>query len=504
MKTVRFLMLISAGVLLIMVGFGFAQLKGVSSPTAKAETITRPEENKPAAASAFQAPTFADIVEKAYPAVVAVSTISTPSENRNYTNEEEFFFNPFEFFFGPNRQMPKGQKQYRQSGGSGFIVSSDGYILTNNHVVEEADKVTVTLNDDREFSAKVVGRDEETDVALIKIEASSLPVLPLGDSESLRPGDWVMAIGNPLMYRNTVTVGVVSAKGRRLSKSALDDFIQTDAAINFGNSGGPLINVRGEVVGINTAITRSDPMGRVVEGIGFAIPVNVIKEQMDQLKTSGKVSRGYLGIRVGAVDADAKEYYKSKHGIELKSGVLVQSVDKGTPAMKAGIQKGDIIVSIEGKEIKDSKELVHKVASYAPKKTIKIDLYRDGKKKRFDVTLADRKEGIKNGSAEEEEDELDEKHAKLGISVEELNQRNRAFYRIPGDINGVLIKSVDPKSNAFSKNLRSGLVISEVNGEAIESLSEYKSAVSKIKSGDVVSLYIEDETGGSYIYFKAE
>lgn len=507
MKTVKFLMLVSAGMLLVMVGFGLAQMKDLSSPTVKAESAAAPESR-----SAFQPapsgyPSFADIVEKAYPAVVAVNTVSTKSGNQQFGEQEEFFFNPFEFFFGPNgqNQMPKGQTPFRQGGGSGLIVSSDGYILTNNHVVEGADKVTVTLNDDREFSAKVVGTDEETDVALLKIEASGLPVLPLGDSDALRPGDWVMAIGNPLMYRNTVTAGVVSAKGRRISSSALDDFIQTDAAINFGNSGGPLINVKGEAVGINTAITRQDQMGRVVEGIGFAVPINLVKEQMDQLKTHGKVSRGYLGVKVGPVDADAKDYYKSKHGIDVRSGALIQSVDKGTPAAKAGLLKGDIITAIEGKEIKDSRELVHKVSSFAPKKTIRLDVYREGKKKSFDVTLADRSEGLKGEQAGDDNDDEGAKKATLGITVEELSPRARQMYRIPEDIQGVLIRNVDPKSNAFSKGIRDGLIITEVNGEAVETVADFKTATSRIKSGEMVSIYVQDgNAGGSYIYFKAE
>jgi serine protease Do len=508
MKTVRFLMLVSAGMVLVMVGFGLAQMKNLSSPTAKAESAVSPEAKNLPQTAPVAVPTFADIVEKAYPAVVAVNTVSTQSNKQEYGGQEEFFFNPFDFFFGPNQQnpMPKGQQQqFRQGGGSGLIISSDGYILTNNHVVDGADKVTVTLNDDREFSAKIIGRDEETDVALIKIEASSLPTLPLGNSESMRPGDWVMAIGNPLMYRNTVTVGVVSAKGRRISQSALDDFIQTDAAINFGNSGGPLINIKGEAVGINTAITRQDPMGRVVEGIGFAIPINLVKEEMDQLKNSGKVTRGYLGVKVGPVDNDAKDYYKSKHGIDLKGGAIVQSVDRGTPASKAGIVKGDIITAVEGKSIKDSRELVHMVSSYPPKKTIKLEVFREGSKKNFDVTLTDRGEGLKsaNGQGVDENEEEGQKAA-LGITVDQLNQQSRGMYRIPNDVNGVVIRSVDPKCNAFTKGLREGLVISEVNGEPVESVADFKKAVSKIKSGEMVSIYIQDTNGGNYIYFKAE
>lgn len=505
MRIVRFLMLLSAAIILLMVGFGLAQLKDLHPTKVSAQSTVSPSfSSSKGSSSQTPFPTFADIVERAYPAVVAVSAISTSSSSwQDEENEEDFFFGPFHFFFGPSPNMPKGRKPFSQSGGSGFIISSDGYILTNNHVIADADKVTVTLNDDREFTAKVVGRDKETDVALIKIDAGGLPVLPLGDSDSLRPGDWVLAIGNPLMYRNTVTAGVVSAKGRRISSSSLDDFIQTDAAINFGNSGGPLINLNGEAVGINTAITRSDPMGRVVEGIGFAIPINLVKDEMEQLKISGKVSRGYLGVQVGPVDADAKEYLKSKFNLELKGGALVQKVDEKTPASKAGIQKGDIIVSVDGKEIKESKDLVKIISRYAPKKKVKIELYRDGKKKSVDVTLGDRNQGLKNGESEDDNSD-EEKPVKLGLLVEELTPQLRMYNRIPNNVSGVYVRNIDPKSNAFSKGLREGEIISEINGEPIESVSDFKKAVSKIKSGEMVSFYVQSGGMGRYIYFKAE
>lgn len=503
-KVIRILMLLSFSLILLMIGFGLAQLKDLKPEKAIAQS--KPIEQQSTSSSSLSTlPSFADIVEKAYPAVVAISAVSTEKQRiPDFFDEEDFFFGPFKFFFGPSPNFPKEQKFYRQSGGSGFIISSDGYILSNNHVIENADKVTVTLNDDREFTAKVVGRDEETDVALLKIEAGGLPVLPLGDSDALRIGDWVLAIGNPLMFRNTVTAGVVSAKGRRISSSSLDDFIQTDAAINYGNSGGPLINLKGEVVGINTAITRMDATGRVVEGIGFAIPINLVKEQMDQLKTTGRVKRGYLGVQVGPVDADAKDYLKSKYNIEIKGGALVQKVDEKTPAAKAGIMKGDIIVAVDGKEIKDNRDLIRIISTTKPGTIVKIDLYREGKKKSVEVKLGDRSEGLKQGKIEDEKEKDDETSAKLGITVEELTPRNRYYYRIPDEIEGVLVKSVDPKSNAFSKGIREGNVITEINGQPISSISDYKKAVSKIKPGESVSIYITDGNIGRYVYFKAE
>ncbi len=501
-QAIKYLMLLSAALFLLMVGFGLAHLKELEPQKANAETLQSAPAQTPA--PNFQpAASFADIVERAYPSVVAISAISTPSgKDDQGEDENDFSLGPFRFFFGPSPQIPQMQKPFRQSGGSGFIVSTDGYILTNNHVVEDADKVTVTLNDDREFTAKVVGRDEETDIALIKIEAGGLPVLPLGNSDVLRPGDWVLAIGNPLMFRNTVTAGVVSAKGRRISSSSLDDFIQTDAAINFGNSGGPLINLKGEAVGINTAIQRSDAMGRVVEGIGFAIPINLVKDEMDQLRTTGKVKRGYLGVQVGPIDADAKEYQKSKYGLDLKGGAIVQSVDPKTPASKAGIAKGDIIISVDGKEIKESKDLVRIISRSAPGKNVKIEFYRDGKKKSVDVTLGDRTKGL--NQEESQSGNESGKEAKLGITVEELTQKNRMYFRIPDDLSGVLVKKVDPKSNVFTKGLRQGEIITEVNGSPIESVSDFYKTVSKIKSGDMVSIYATNGELGRYIYFKAD
>ncbi|MCI4397351.1 MAG: Do family serine endopeptidase [Acidobacteria bacterium] len=508
MKIARLFLVALAGVLLIVLGFGLAQVREVSAPVANAQAPVTP------AQGAVGAPPygFADVVEKVDPAVVSITALSVGNnddqgegDGQEQQMPQSPFGNPFEFFFGmPHPNMPRGQKPVQESGGSGFIISSDGYILTNNHVVKGAEKVTVTLSDDSEYTAAVVGTDEETDVALIKVDGKNLPTVPMGDSDAMRPGDFVLAIGNPLMYRHTVTMGVISAKGRRLSASALDDFLQTDAAINFGNSGGPLINTRGEVIGINTAITRNDGMGRMVEGIGFAIPINMVKAMIEPLKKDHRIARGYLGVKVGPLDKDAKAYLKQKYGVEVKGGAVVQSVESDQPAAKAGLEKGDIITAVEGVELKDSSELVHKVSGYPPKKTITIDVLRDGSKKKFNVTLGDRAKGLSSEGESGQENNGQEKEAKLGIRVQEITRQARMMYRIPDDVKGVLVVSVDPQTNAFAKGIREGAIISEINGKAVANVDEYKKAVSGVKKGDAVSVYLQDDMGGRYVYFRAD
>lgn len=505
MKTLKFLSLAALGTFLVLAGFGLAQLGNVSAPTAHAVTAPPPP-GAQAAAGAPALPGFADVAERVNPAVVAITALSVQGDKKGQEDdsEEDPFGNPFQFFFGtPHPPIPRGTPPVEEAGGSGFLISPDGYILTNNHVIEGASKVRVTLDEDRTFEAKVVGQDKETDVALLKIEGKNLPTVPLGDSDEIRPGDWVMAVGNPLMYSHTVTVGVISAKGRRISSSSLDDFLQTDAAINFGNSGGPLVNTRGEVVGISTAITRSDFRGRVVEGIGFAIPINLVKAQLDQLKTKGKVERGYLGVRVGPVDQDARDYYRKTYGLDLSGGALVQSVDEKTPAAKAGMKKGDIIVKVEGREIQDSRQLPHKIAAYPPGKTISVEVLREGERKTLRVTLGDRAKGLEGEAEPESGKEDKETKDALGITVQNLTPQTRAMYRLPDDVSGVVITSVDPKSNAYTKGVREGMVISELNGKTVSNVKEYRAIASSVKSGDPVSLYVSDARGGVYLYFRA-
>ncbi len=497
MKTVKTLMLAAAGALLILLGFGLAQLRNVSAPTASAVT-------EPAQASSTNPvglPSWAPIAKKVNPAVVSITAISVEKQSQDQMSP---FTNPFEFFFGqPHPQVPQGTPPVQEAGGSGFIISKDGYILTNNHVIEGASKVTVTLDDGREFNAKVIGKDKETDVALLKINATDLPTVPLGDSDQAQQGDWVMAVGNPLMFSHTVTVGVISAKGRRISSSSLDDFLQTDAAINFGNSGGPLVNTQGQVIGINTAITRRDFRGRMVEGIGFAIPINLVKSELNQLKTKGKVERGYLGVTVGPFDRDAQSYYKDKYGVDLKGGALIQSVLPSGPGGKAGLQKGDVIIKVNSREIKDSRELPYEISSFQPGTTVTLEVMRDGHKKSFKVKLGNRAEGLKSQEKTENNGSTQPAKNALGITVQDITQQTRMMYRIPQNATGVVVTSVDPQSNAFGKGIQEGMVISELDGHNITNADEFNKIAARIKKGDPVSVYIQDIQGGIFLYFRA-
>ncbi len=325
---------------------------------------------------------FADLVEKVKPAVVNISTETTVRIPGN----------PFRHFFGPDEEGPFGDffKRFfgdipdrelkQQSLGSGFIIDKDGYIITNNHVVEGADEIKVKLADKREFKARVVGRDPKTDLALIKISSifKDLPTLPLGDSDKIRVGDWVLAIGNPFGLEHTVTQGIISATGRVIGSGPYDNFLQTDAPINPGNSGGPLINLKGEVIGINTAIIASG------QGIGFAIPSNMAKTVITQLKEKGKVTRGWIGVSIQSMTPELAQSF----GLKDTRGALVADIVPGGPADKAGLKRGDIIISFDGKEINEMSELPRIVAETPIGKTVNLKIIRNGKEKVLKITIA--------------------------------------------------------------------------------------------------------------------
>ena len=334
----------------------------------------------PAAAGLRMLPVdIPQLFKEVSPAVVNISTTQVVQINRPRIRNPFGQQDPFEeFFHNYFGNVPREQK--RRSLGSGFIVSPDGYILTNNHVVEKADEVTVTLLDKEEFKAKVVGSDPKIDIALIKIDAKKkLPHVALGDSDRLEVGEWVLAIGNPFGLGHTVTTGIVSAKGRIIGSGPYDDFIQTDASINPGNSGGPLFNLKGEVVGINTAVIQGG------QGIGFATPIQLAKSVLEQLKAKGKVTRGWLGVYIQKLTPEAAESL----GIAGRNGALVSDVTSGGPAEKAGIRSGDVIIAFNGKEIKDQHELPQIVASMKPGKTVDVRLLRDGKEMTIAVKIAE-------------------------------------------------------------------------------------------------------------------
>jgi serine protease Do len=409
---------------------------------------------------------FSDLAEKVRPGVVNIQVVKRVKNIG--LNPHDFFGgsfgqkNPFGDFFGPFSEgnPPRGFQQ--QGVGSGFVMSEDGYIVTNNHVVENADKIKVKFASGKEFTAKVIGRDRKTDLALIKIEgASDLHPLKLGNSDSLKVGSWVVAVGSPFGLEQTVTVGIVSAKGRVIGSGPYDNFIQTDASINPGNSGGPLINMNGEVVGINTAII---PNG---QGIGFAIPVNMAKEIAPQLQKNGHVIRGWLGVSVQEVTPELAKSF----GLKENKGALVAEVFKGTPAEKAGIEQGDIILGFNGKDVSDSKELPRMLASTPIGEKATIKLLRNG-------SISERT--VKVGEMEEERIELaeDTTHKSLGLTVQEITPEIAQELGLEKD-GGVVVSGVETGSPAYDAGIQPGDVIKSINQKPVTDVADF---VKKAKS----------------------
>lgn len=435
-------------------------------------------------------PSFADLAEAVDPAIVSIQAATIERGNAGRRGGVD----PFEFFFGPRdrqnpRQQPQGQgeeedpQEFRSdSGGSGFVISRDGLVVTNYHVIEGASSVRVHLGD-RDYTAEVKGTDPATDIALLKIDAGrDLRYVDLGDSDKLRVGDWVMVVGNPLNLDKTVTTGVVSAKGRSIGISgdaSFENFIQTDAAINFGNSGGPLINMRGEVVGIATAINWG------AENIGFAVPVNTLKEILPQLREKGKVSRGYLGIQIRNLDYQQAQAW----GLENTHGALVQSVDEDTPAGKAGVQHGDVILSVDGRKVETTRDLINYISLKGPDASVTLELWRDGKTLERQVRLGERPGQEQQASNQEPEEEggIDW----LGIQYQDLTSNLRQVHGIPGSIDGVLVTNVAPTSPLYDQFVRRGHILSEVNGQKVGSVSEFERVVKGAKPGSYVRLYVQ-------------
>jgi Do/DeqQ family serine protease len=448
-------------------------------------------------------PSFADIVEMANPAVVnitATEIIQSGARRRDRGGRFEFFF--------PN---PRGQgdgdgdPERQDHGGSGFIISEDGYILTNYHVIEDADRINVRLlGDSREYSARMVGSDPDTDLALIKVTADhSLPVIPLGESSSLRVGDWVLAIGNPLAYEHTVTVGVVSAKGRKLwamnRDSSLDNFIQTDAAINRGNSGGPLLNAHGEAIGINSAISVAG------QGISFAIPIDMAKQVVTQLVSQGRVARGYLGVEIRDVakdlDPDKREYF----GLQDEKGAFIERITPGLPASVAGLKRGDAIVAVDGRKLSSSDELIRSISALPPGSKVRLGIMRGGKPMTLTAELADRAELAQNFrrgpvTPDEAEPRTAPTHPQtLGFVVHELNSTLRRQYRLQDDVEGLVVVQVDQTTVAWEKGIREGDVIVEVNRTRVTDLESFEEIVGSVKSGELISLYAEGPAASRFV-----
>jgi serine protease Do len=435
---------------------------------------------------------FSELAKQAAPSVVNISSVIVIKTGRssqqmpyqeNPFGEDDPFGDFFRRFF--QDQIPR---DYRQTGlGTGFIIDKDGYILTNNHMVEGADEITVTLADKREFTAEIIGRDSKTDLALIKIEeAKDLQPLPLGDSDKLEVGDWVIAIGNPFGLENTVTAGIVSAKYRQIGTSSYDNYIQTDASINRGNSGGPLLNINGEVIGINAAIF-SQTGGSI--GIGFAIPINMAKDLLPQLK-KGKVVRGWLGVYIQGIDSDLKEKLELKD----ENGALVADVTAGGPAEDAGFQRGDVIVAFNGEEIKESQELPYIVGNTPVGEKVPVDIIRDGRKMTFHVKLGELPDD------EEISTDIDTGQGALdlGMSLQELTPNLARQYGLK-DSAGLLVVSVDVNSSAYEAGLQRGDIILEIDQEEVSSLAEFNRKIAKYGTGDTILFYVKRQNSALYL-----
>ena len=417
-------------------------------------------------------PDFVTLAKKMKPLVVNISTTQV-SEGRGGGQEfgspfggEDDQFNDFwkRFFGGPTPRGPQRQRSL----GSGFIIDSDGSILTNNHVVENASKIVVKLSDDQEYEAKVIGRDAKTDVAVIKINAkSALPAASFGDSDKLEVGEWVVAIGNPFGLDSTVTSGIVSAKGRHIGQGPYDNFIQTDASINPGNSGGPLINLRGEIIGINTAIF-SRTGGNM--GIGFAIPINLVKELLPQLRGKGKVTRGFLGVLIQKVTPEIADSL----GLDKAQGALVANVSKEGPAEKAGVKVGDVIVEFDGNAVKDSGDLPIIVARTPVDKKVRMKVVRDKKELTLGVAVGELKDEEVVASAPEK--------GELGLTVQRLTPQIAESLGLE-KAEGVVVSAVEPGSAADDAGIRRGDVLMEIDRRPIRNLDEYRKSVAAIKKG---------------------
>jgi serine protease Do len=449
-------------------GYGISTIIQTHHPQiASASTITE---------SPMVPATFSDLAEKVRPGVVNIQVVKkVKNVDFGFRGNPFGKQNPFGDFFAPFFQGNPPSREYKQQGvGSGFVISQDGYILTNNHVVEDADQIKVKLSNGKEYPGTVVGRDPKTDLAIVKIDKSAdLHPLALGNSEDLKVGSWVLAIGSPFGLEQTVTAGIVSAKGRVIGSGPYDNFIQTDASINPGNSGGPLVNMRGEVVGINTAII---PNG---QKIGFAIPINMAKDIIPQLEERGHVTRGWLGVSIQEVTPALAKSFDLKE----KQGALVAQVVSGGPAEKAGIEQGDIIVGFDGKEIAESKDLPRIVASTPIGKTVTVKLLRNGK-------AVDRQ--VKVGEMEEKVDvsKLPSSHKTLGIEVQNLTPEIAKELGVKKDA-GVVVTQVEPGSPAEEAGIQTGDVIQQVNRKPVKNVEDFVEKVEKNADRDNVLLLIQ-------------
>ncbi len=431
---------------------------------------------------------FVEIAKKENPSVVNVSTkakrkvLKRPRPSQPNGRGQDPFRDFYDRFFGE-----KNERRPKRGMGSGFVIDNEGHILTNYHVIEDADEIKVTFQDKKEYDAKLIGVDSKTDIALIKIilddrEKKIFPFLKLGNSDELEVGEWVMAIGNPFGLTRTVTVGVVSAKGRNIGAGPYDDFIQTDASINPGNSGGPLINIRGDVVGINTAIISGNTGGNV--GIGFALPINLARNILNDLKENGSVTRGWLGVMIQKITPELA----SSFGLEQSEGALVGDVIPNSPAAKGGIERGDVIVKFNNKKIVKMETLPKVVAGTSPGITVPVEVVREGVRKIIDVTIDVLKDS---------EEVVASLGDPLGLQVQDISPELAKSLDLENS-DGVLVADVQAGDPAGEAGVQRGDVISEVNRKPIKSMADYKMATSKVKKEGTVLLLVK--RSGSTIY----
>ncbi len=477
----------------VFLAIGLALIAGVLSFGVAPGALAASEAQAAAAeASTYNVPpSFTDIAEQVNPCVVNISTTKVVSGGDMYNFGAPFRGSPFERFFGGDEFFKhffgdRPGREYRQrSLGSGFIISKDGYLFTNNHVIERADEITVRLSNGNEYSAVVKGSDKNTDIALLKIDADEkLPAATLGKSSELRVGEWVMAIGNPFGLSQTVTAGIVSATGRVIGAGPYDDFIQTDASINPGNSGGPLFNMAGEVVGINTAIVAQG------QGIGFAIPIDMAKEILPALKQEGRVTRGWLGVSV----QDVTKEIADSLGLKSEDGVLVAHAFEGDPAAEAGIMSGDVIISINGEPVADTQELLRVVASIPVDTEVDVGVVREGAEKHFTVVVKERPDSKTLISQDKKEDQF-------GMTVQAITPDMALHFGL-SDTGGVIVTDVEPGSRAGEAGIQPADIIVSVNNIHIETMDDYREAIAKADTAKSLLLLIKRQDARFFVVIK--
>jgi len=488
MKKLTIIALLSFFIGLLAAAYIFVYNPGHSSP----ELSVVPDKNQTPSSNLYaltqlkesSLPDFAAVAEKVSPAVLSIS--SERVEKRRVIGFESPFDDFWDRFFDIPREREQEYRSYAR--GTGFFISSDGYIITNNHLVENAIKVEVTSIQEKTYQAKIVGTDPETDLALLKVDEKNLPYVELGDSDNIKVGEWVLAIGNPLGLSHTVTAGIVSAKGRIFTdleqQQPYQDFIQTDAAINRGNSGGPLINLNGKVVGINSIIFS--PSGGNI-GIGFAISSNLTKSIVQKLKETGRVIRGYLGVGVYKINED----FAKLLDLESKKGAVINTVEPGSPADKAGLKRYDVIIELDGKLVEDGDDLQFKIADIKPGTKVDLTIIRDGKKKTIPVKIEEKESSI-------EREPTSSSGKDIGLKVQEMTSTLARRYGYKTE-EGLIITEVERYSEADRKGLETGDIILEVNRQKVKSINELEKILDRLKSGDPLLLFIrrEDRKGGS-------